>query len=1013
MSSPTFSCAKCLGEFTGVPGAGETVACPFCGARVRHAANAHRKRAKTPWWAWALGVTAVGALAAALVAGLVAGRKPDASPAGDETAGPGGPNVGQPGGGPAPQSPFAADAEPRKMTAPPAPVPAEFADTVFLLPDDHPAPTFLMPDLFERELARQALGVAAREEFGLRVRDAALGDVAPAALPGDRQFRVRRVPSPGPWAVVAGLPGTEHQFWAGSLVGHQYLGSPDEYLAGHERLSRGFFAKCLAGAGFAAKPNRTSDAPVPAEAQKALGQMRETDQFAAVRMLHDEIRAKGESDALVAGLARGYANLALLTEFHWGSAPYAFRARGLLYAQRLVARAPNSAEARRLRAYAAALAGWHALALRDLTEARKLAAAGPPSPTPAWAVAIDHYVHFDLAKLRAARAESDTSLLRVLEFLVIEAPEAEAATIRAGRALLDAEPECYLVHDAMCRVGGVAHLHRATLTGPAVFTRRLATRVGEMPDLPATVRDALRREAVEPGVYAALRRAGGTADRGEPSWAALGGLLQDIRFTQAAHRLSFVTDFLALDPQEEAAGFAALLDGHRLLPFIESYTFDHRRDPEAVRKRLAVPDGEADLRARPYFYRLAKVDLTAAQALQARGHAHLYPEEAGRVHLYRSDRSGAVRPYVRQLLAASPHAPIGQALSAAYGDPQPAAKLAEVEAKYAEHPVVQWGLGKRHLADGRRADAIRCWKRWVELSPDGDAFRELAGLYRDASDEDRWRETLEASLKEEDTALHHARARVDLAEYYMRKKDFKRAEPYATAAAQSGAGWALLCAAECQMGLERWDEANALYEAAADRYGDPAYAWYFACRATGKMDRAAAEGAVRGHLARFGPGTSAGELFRAGRFHLLTGDAKAARPLIDRANAVEGSDLSLLFAALLADAAADAEARDAALAAFEKLAAGGTPVGPIGTALRKWSAARKPPDEAAVEAAVGKIAPEFRPDAEFCFGWFLHNRKLEERAVVLWKRCLEASAGTRWVKTHARALVESASRKKD
>ena len=208
------------------------------------------------------------------------------------------------------------------------------------------------------------------------------------------------------------------------------------------------------------------------------------------------------------------------------------------------------------------------------------------------------------------------------------------------------------------------------------------------------------------------------------------------------------------------------------------------------------------------------------------------------------------------LLRSSPNAPAGQAYSAIYGGADVVAKLAEVEAKYAGHAVAQWGIGQRHLTDGRTADAIRCWRRWAELSPSGDAFQKLAGLYLTAGDEVRWRETLEACLKEEDTGLFHAKVRVDLARYYMKKNDFKQAEPHAMAASGSGAEWALLCAAECQEGLENWDEANGLYEVATNRYGQSAYTWYFACRASGKMDRRAAEGAVRAYMEKFGPGTS-------------------------------------------------------------------------------------------------------------------------------------------------------------
>ncbi|VTR95402.1 tpr-domain containing protein : Uncharacterized protein OS=Singulisphaera acidiphila (strain ATCC BAA-1392 / DSM 18658 / VKM B-2454 / MOB10) GN=Sinac_0893 PE=4 SV=1: TPR_9: TPR_2 [Gemmata massiliana] len=1047
MPSPTFACPKCRGRMSKLNASSEVIACPSCGARVRVVVRARTpepepedeikeaseevedaeydvpatprakkrprkaKRSKNPWWSWAALVVVVFGGAVLLWAGYRAIPKGGKNGAVDSTAGTplelqdGG---NRPGGGTAPLF-TAAEAEPLKMPASDATVPAEFADTVFLLPDNGDMPGHVF-STFDLELGRQALGLVAREDFGLRVRDTSLGDVAPDGLPANRQFRVRRGGQPGPWGVVAGRPGAEHVFWTGQLFKYQITTKPEEHIAYCEPLMRGFFTKCLTGAGLVAKPNRTSDAPVPAAAERALERMRETDQFSAVRVLHEELREKGESDALLAALVRGYSNLSLLTDFHWGPTPYVFKARALLYAQRLVARSPKSALALRARAYAAALTGCHVLALRDLTEAEKLAGTG--APTPAWVEAADYYVHFDLAKFTTARAKADSPLLRLLEFLATEAPETEAVTIRAGRALLEAEPECYLVHDAMCHVGGVSHLHRATLSGSAVLTQQLAARVGGVPDLPAPVRAALGSGGGEPRVYQALRAAG-PSDRGEPSWAALGGLLQEIRFTQVANRLSFMADAWGVDPAEEAAGFLPLLDGHRLRPFIESYTFDPRRAPAALRQRLVAQPGELDLRAQPFVRRLAKVDPSAAQHMQFSKHGALYLDEARLVHMFRRDKSGAaVNPYIRQLSETSPHAPIGVALAAAFGTPQPMEKLTETETKYAAHAVVQWGLGKRHMADGRREDALRCWKRLIELSPSGDSFRELAGLYRAAGDETGWRETLEASLKEEDTGLFHAQVRVDLARFYMQKKDFKKAEPYALAAAQSWAGWALVCAAECEEGLGKWDEANQLYEANAVRYQGGAFIWYLACRATGKMNRTAAEAAVHGHLAQFGPGNTPGEQLLAGRFYLLVGDLKTARELVDRANQTEPTDMHLIFAALMADAAGDANARTAALDGFARLPDNKVFLRPIQIAIREWAAKDMAPDEAAVEVAISKLAAHVRGDGEFFCGWYLNNRNLKDRAAALWKRCLESN-GTVGLKTHARVNLGASSAKKD
>lgn len=179
------------------------------------------------------------------------------------------------------------------------------------------------------------------------------------------------------------------------------------------------------------------------------------------------------------------------------------------------------------------------------------------------------------------------------------------------------------------------------------------------------------------------------------------------------------------------------------------------------------------------------------------------------------------------------------------------------------------------------------------------------------------------------------------------------------------------------------------------------------------MNRTAAERAVHGYIARFGTGTTAGELFRAGRFYLLVGDLTTARQLTDRANQAGPGDLGLIFAALLADAAGDTKSRDAAISAFAKLPDDKNTVRAIGRALEDWMATGKIPDAATVDSAVSKLPPEFRTDGDFCFGWYLHNRKLEDRAVVLWKRCLESDDGTTWVKTHARAFLTPAKQKKD
>ena len=72
--------------------------------------------------------------------------------------------------------------EPVKSPKPLVEVPAALADVIALLPQDpnaktRNAPPF--PSMFQREMARQSFWMAAHDDFGLRVRDASLGESIP------------------------------------------------------------------------------------------------------------------------------------------------------------------------------------------------------------------------------------------------------------------------------------------------------------------------------------------------------------------------------------------------------------------------------------------------------------------------------------------------------------------------------------------------------------------------------------------------------------------------------------------------------------------------------------------------------------------------------------------------------------------------------------------------------------------------------------------------------------------
>ena len=63
-------------------------------------------------------------------------------------------------------------------------------------------------------------------------------------------------------------------------------------------------------------------------------EMNYVSQFHAACQLHGEIAKQGQSPAVLSSLSMAYANLGVLTEFHWAPDHDVFTARALLYAQR-------------------------------------------------------------------------------------------------------------------------------------------------------------------------------------------------------------------------------------------------------------------------------------------------------------------------------------------------------------------------------------------------------------------------------------------------------------------------------------------------------------------------------------------------------------------------------------------------------------------------------------------------------------------------------------------------------
>lgn len=146
-------------------------------------------------------------------------------------------------------------------------------------------------------------------------------------------------------------------------------------------------------------------------------------------------------------------------------------------------------------------------------------------------------------------------------------------------------------------------------------------------------------------------------------------------------------------------------------------------------------------------------------------------------------------------------------------------------------------MGRQYLKQKKYEEAVRCLQREVALEPDFEAYSSPAQAWIEQKNEEKWLATWEEYLQQESFGLEHTRARVNIAQYFMAKRQFQRAWPYAE--------WAMICAVDCLTGLKRWPEAEQYLRSSAERYPATSPKWYFWCLRTGFGDLPAARAFVR------------------------------------------------------------------------------------------------------------------------------------------------------------------------
>lgn len=814
--------------------------------------------------------------------------------------------------------------------------------------------------LLTREILRQAFLIASRDELGLTTRDAWLGDPPPdigsvepfdlAISPGWKQLlEVVR----GHYPQQAKIAGRILDV-AGDKSDLDY----QAYVNEAERLSRDWFAGVLRDAGFSGQPNPLDSTAMPAAAvEKQLSELTFTSQFAAARQLHDAIRRHGESPALTGALIRAYANLGLLTEFDWHPAHKVFKARALLYAQRLCGHENNSPWALRHRAYAAALGGLHQWALQDLDAADKAQASadGAADEAPAWLPLVQALCRYESDALDAARTDAQyAELARLLQYISYEESGSGQQAIECGLKVVKAMTECYRVHDGLCRFGGVALGHSATVDGPATLSERLYPRLAGMTGLPDPVTRIVARQpsAEEPRDFGeelappaefrqrvklmtALRDAGRISlpalpkpaaddapaqpaavgpelDVGEPSWAVLGQLIQEVSFVQVWRRAYFEYKSLGVPADEYLISARPLVENHRYRVLLDTYVWENTDRAQALANLAKLEPESLEIVAQELAFGLDGYDERWRQWYRC---AYVHHDRTARdlTLLIDSTMPRSRAPLFPPLYAVSPYSPVARAGMIAHHWDQVKDQAGRWEKESVQYPSVLVALADRASSGGHWADAERLYSAAIRLSPEMGTYKSLAEAYQKQGKTDHWLATLEDFLQQPDYGLQHAQVQVDIANHYMERHEWEKALPYAMGAAGTGSQWGMLAAAKCYEALQDWNPAEEMYRVTSLRYRGSSLQWYYFCRRTGQGDAASARDAALDFMNT--PGNVDDDLsrFEAGEFWMLDRVPDEAIKYFERLAAESTNPYYGLHLALLADQAKKTGQRDAAL----------------------------------------------------------------------------------------------------
>lgn len=782
-----------------------------------------------------------------------------------------------------------------------------------------------IPYRMGREIVRQAVLLAARDELGWGTCDETLHETLPRTAAAVHVMVMERADLHGKWNVKLIPESAIGDVWEKT---YDYIPSGDRMYADMipklEADTRGAFREALLSMGVQDQQPAVQDPQPPGqEIEKLLGKVDFISQFGAVRAAHQAIGKHGETPEWLSVLVRGYAHLALLTRHHWSTATEVFSARSWLYAQRMYVATGESDLATWHRAYAWAFGGalQHALEnLAVLTPEKNAEDAGNALATPpgSWASVVEPYCRFDRGKLieMTDQDASEHPWALPLWFEIVTAYREPFWIFEVGQRVHDTCPAAYHVYYDMVHHGGYLSLMRTgDHWGWMAFAEEVPKNYRELPEIPQSTSqlaaqqqpaagwlpgwlerqdDAEEPPAISVQLAGLLREETAQTPTGDLSWSALASLLEDEQFVLVASHLSNISNAVEQSLADEVAQLMPLVAKHRFAKFIEAHRYNYRRDHAELQELLQgfqIPDPRMNM-VRMYNYTWNVTDASG----QSLGHTSYgrsgrnftlpgmteYCASSFGYSTFGAERD--VDMFAREYRAIAPHADIATQIRIMGTKQVTVEELKAWENELRESPSAFSALAARYAQLREDEAAIRCYERSLELVPNLEATLKLAQLYEWRKEWEKWEKTLLAFLDSEDLGLQHSTAQQALAYGYANRGLWRKARPYAVAAAEVWSSSGLQAASHICEGLAEWEDSEQWMRSTSEAYPSLwGYAWYFWCRRNGRGDeRAAADLAAR-HFAAPLPDTRDTNLAR-GTYCLLQSNLRGALEQFQKAS---------------------------------------------------------------------------------------------------------------------------------